>query len=105
MCGSFPRPLPGNILANQSDHLNLDLTAEFVTFWVSNVANVDFIDETRETFSASDVKYCRSCWRPEVHRPIPISPFLLGFLTVMTLGLIFWIRPTRCVCCGKTKVI
>ncbi len=50
------------------------------------------------------VKHCRSCWRDDYHEIVPISPFMLGFLAVFSLGLVFLIRPCRCICCGHLRI-
>lgn len=51
------------------------------------------------------LKHCRSCWREDIHVPVSIPPFALGFLLVFTLGLVLFLRPSRCVCCGKIRWI
>ncbi len=50
------------------------------------------------------VKRCRSCWRDDIHKPARFGPFVFGFLLVATLGLILFVRPSRCVCCGTMRV-
>lgn len=60
--------------------------------------------EDKTVESSKSVKHCRSCWREDIHVPVPIPAFLLGFLTVMTLGLALFARPSRCVCCGKHRI-
>ena len=35
---------------------------------------------------------------------VPLPPFALGFLMVATFGLVLFVRPSRCVCCGKLRV-
>jgi hypothetical protein len=48
-------------------------------------------------------KHCRSCWRQDIHLPVPISPIIVGFLTVASFGLFLLFRPTHCVCCGTKR--
>ena len=62
------------------------------------------IEDPQVDLGAGEVKHCRSCWREDIHHNVPIPPFALGFLTVMTLGLILLIRPSRCVCCGRMRL-
>lgn len=50
------------------------------------------------------VKRCRSCWRDDLHIAVRFSPFVFGFLLVISFGLILLIRPSRCVCCGTMRV-
>lgn len=50
------------------------------------------------------VRHCRSCWRQDLHQPVVIRPFLLGFLIVASLGLVLLLRPGRCSCCGHLKL-
>ena len=52
------------------------------------------------------IRFCRSCHRPEYHKPtlIPVSRALLISLAVLTLGLILLISLKRCVCCGQLRV-
>ncbi len=50
------------------------------------------------------VRHCQSCWRKDVHQPVVVSPFTLGFLIVATLGLVLVLRPGRCTCCGQLKL-
>lgn len=75
---------------------------------MSNLVNwpVDSPQEVPEKVSKPKLvtKHCRACFRDEHHLILPIYPFLLGFLTVITFGLIFVIRPSRCVCCGKMRI-
>jgi hypothetical protein len=70
------------------------------------MSNIDYLfDDAPFPLTSQSIKHCRSCWRKEMHRQIPISPFVLGFLTVLTLGVIHFVRPSSCMCCGKTKVL
>ena len=52
----------------------------------------------------ASVKHCRSCFRKDIHRPVPIPPFAFGFLLVVTFGLILFVKPSSCVCCGCTRI-
>lgn len=52
----------------------------------------------------SAVRHCRSCWRNDIHHPVLMSPTMLGFLIVATLGLIILTRPSRCTCCGNLRI-
>ncbi len=63
------------------------------------------IREIDELGNASKtVKRCRSCWRNDIHYNVSIPPFLLGVLLVVTFGLVFLLRPSRCVCCGTMRL-
>ena len=68
--------------------------------------NDDFLESMCD-FDSPDVgavKHCRSCWRKEVHYPVTIPPFALGFMLIFSLGTVLLIRPNRCACCGKTRL-
>ena len=49
-------------------------------------------------------KYCRQCWREDLHFRVNYSPIVMGFLIVVTCGLILFLRPSRCVCCGTMRI-
>ncbi|MCH2181634.1 MAG: hypothetical protein MK108_06470 [Mariniblastus sp.] len=72
--------------------------------------NIAESNELLDTFQDVDkpaagvVKHCRSCWRQELHYPISIPPFALGFLMIFTLGLVLFVRPNQCTCCGRTRL-
>jgi len=61
-----------------------------------------------ETFSSTTTlkrkKYCRQCWRDDFHYRVNYSPVVLGFLVIVTCGLVLLIRPSRCVCCGTMRI-
>jgi len=64
-----------------------------------------FQDESFETTTTlKQEKYCRSCWRKDLHFRVSYSPIVFGFLLVATCGLILIIRPSRCVCCGTMRI-
>lgn len=50
------------------------------------------------------IKHCRSCWREDIHKPARLQPFVFGFLLIATLGLVVFLRPSRCVCCGTMRI-
>jgi hypothetical protein len=52
----------------------------------------------------SQKKYCRQCWRHDVHVPIAIPSVVVGFTVIATFGLVLFFRPSRCVCCGTVRV-
>ncbi|MFK7765954.1 MAG: hypothetical protein AB8B55_01845 [Mariniblastus sp.] len=60
--------------------------------------------EHDETQTQGTTKACRSCWRDDIHIAVPFRPFALGFLLIVTLGLILVIRPSRCICCGTIRI-
>ncbi len=50
-------------------------------------------------------KYCRSCWRKDLHQSIwQLPKWARRILNFATLGLIRKIEPSRCVCCGTVRV-
>jgi len=51
------------------------------------------------------VKRCRSCWRDDFHYNVKFSPVIFGFLLIVTCGLILFVRPSRCCCCGTMRVL
>lgn len=62
-------------------------------------------DDLREsTTTLKRKKYCRQCWREDLHYRVNYSPVVFGFLIVATLGLVLLIRPSRCVCCGTMRI-
>lgn len=65
----------------------------------------DVLSQPRAQAHKDSVKHCRSCWRKDIHKPAQFSPFVFGFLTMVTLGLFLVFRPTRCVCCGTMRVL
>jgi hypothetical protein len=50
------------------------------------------------------VKYCKSCWRRE-HHVFVRGNFLFGILLAGTLGIAWFFRPKRCVCCGNLRIL
>ena len=63
------------------------------------------IQETDEPQLSGLVKHCRSCFRDDYHFKVSIPPFILGFLMIATFGLVFLLHPTRCVTCGKVRIL
>lgn len=60
------------------------------------------IDESRRVRAV--VKRCKSCWRDDYHEVVRLPVFVFGFLLVVTFGLILFIKPYRCVCCGTKRI-
>ena len=65
-----------------------------------------FQDESFETTTTTlkQQKYCRQCWRKDLHYRVSYPPIIYGFLLIATCGLILVIRPSRCVCCGTMRI-
>ena len=65
-----------------------------------------FQDETFDapTTTLKQKKYCRQCWRKDFHFRASYPPIVYGFLLVVTCGLILFIHPSRCVCCGTMRI-
>ncbi len=47
--------------------------------------------------------YCRSCFREDVHIPLPASRPLKWLLSIGSCGLVLVFWPQRCVTCGKLR--
>lgn len=58
----------------------------------------------RERRVRAVVKRCKSCWRDDFHQAVKLPIFVFGFLFVVTFGLILFIRPYQCVCCGTKRI-
>lgn len=69
-----------------------------------NLMQADFLQDENFASTAKSKKYCRSCWREDLHMRINYSPLLLGFLMVVTCGLVLLVKPSRCVCCGTVRI-
>jgi len=63
------------------------------------------IIEVEKSGASGAVKHCHSCFRNDLHFNVPIPPFIFGFLLIASCGLICFVRPSRCVCCGKVRVL
>jgi len=50
------------------------------------------------------VKHCKACWREDFHEAVKLPLFTFGFLLVVTFGLILFIKPYHCVCCGTKRL-
>lgn len=50
------------------------------------------------------VKRCKSCWRDDFHEAVKLPMFVFGFLLVATFGLILFVKPYQCVCCGTKRL-
>jgi len=47
--------------------------------------------------------FCKSCFRMDVHSPVKFSALIRGILLVVSLGLIIFFWPKKCICCGKVR--
>ncbi len=64
-----------------------------------------FQDESFEsTTTLKQKKYCRQCWRDDLHFRVNYPPIVFGFLIIATCGLVLLVRPSRCVCCGTMRI-
>ncbi len=55
-------------------------------------------------FNSAMVKYCTNCWRNEHHIVIGHRTLLYVLLMISTLGIAWFFRPKRCICCGHVSV-
>ena len=60
--------------------------------------------DSQKVTDPGTIKWCRSCWREDVHFVVKCSPWMYGFLLVLTFGLVLFIRPSQCCCCGEIRV-
>ena len=48
-------------------------------------------------------KYCQSCFRRDWHAPVKLNRVTTILLHLVTLGLIRFVWPYRCVTCGTAR--